>query len=245
MRIHVVVPTFNEAANLPRLFAALAALPLDLAVWIVDDESPDDTAGRAETLGSSLSMPVHVVRRPERRGLRAAYLDGIARALGESPDAIGQMDADLSHDPAALLPMTAALAAGADLAIGSRNVAGGSVDPRWATYRKRLSAFGNAYARAILGVPLRDLTSGYRLWRRTALARIPRERIRSNGYVFLVEMAYLAHLKGCRMAEVPIHFAERQEGVSKMSVRIQVEAAFGTWAIRWRYRDLRRRDDRR
>ena len=128
-----------------------------------------------------------------------------------------------------------------DLVIGSRYVKGGSLADRWPLWRKALSAFGNAYARTILGFPLHDVTTGYRMWKKEALNGIPLDRIRSNGYVFLVEMAYIAYLMGFAIVEVPIHFSDRRWGKSKMSIKIQLEAALRIWDVKWHYRDLRSR----
>jgi dolichol-phosphate mannosyltransferase len=150
------------------------------------------------------------------------------------------MDADFSHDPAVLTEMARRIAS-YDVVIGSRYVRGGSLDERWPSWRKALSAFGNAYARTILGFPLRDVTTGYRMWKREALQNMPLDRIRSNGYIFLVEMAYIAFLMGYDIAEVPIHFADRRWGKSKMSLKIQLEAAIRIWDVWWHYRDLRRK----
>ena len=141
------------------------------------------------------------------------------------------MDADLSHDPSRLPAMAEALKT-SDLVLGSRYVAGGSVDPRWPIWRKGLSAWGNLYARSILGLKLRDMTTGFRLWRREALTAMPLDEIRSNGYVFLVEMVYVATQLGFRLAEVPIHFEDRRFGRSKMSLAIQLEAAARVWQVR-------------
>jgi dolichol-phosphate mannosyltransferase len=149
------------------------------------------------------------------------------------------MDADFSHDPN-VLPQMAEKIASCDVVIGSRYVEGGSVDERWPQWRKGLSAFGNLYARSILGFPLRDVTTGYRMWRRETLQSMPLERIHSNGYVFLVEMAYLAYCLEYDIVEVPIYFADRRWGKSKMSFKIQSEAALRVWQVWWNYRDVRR-----
>ena len=238
MQITVIIPTYNEAENLPRLVSALFALPLDLDLLIVDDNSPDGTGAVANELAAQADGRIAVLHRAGKQGLRSAYLDGMRIALELGADAIGQMDADFSHDPAKLPEMAEALK-DSDVALGSRYVTGGSVDERWPLWRKWLSAFGNAYARSILGFPLRDVTTGYRLWRRETLLGMPLERIRANGYIFLVEMAYMAYALGYRFAEVPIYFADRKWGKSKMSFRIQAEAAFRVWQVRWEYRDLR------
>jgi dolichol-phosphate mannosyltransferase len=232
MRLTAVIPTYNEAENLPLLAAALFALPLDLRIQVVDDGSPDGTGAIADGLAAANPGRVTVLHRTGRGGLRSAYVEGFRAALVAGADGIIQMDADLSHDPARLPDMVAALES-ADLVLGSRYVAGGSVDQRWPVWRKALSAWGNFYARRILGLGLRDMTTGYRVWRRAALEAMPLAEIRSNGYVFLVEMAYLASRAGCRIAEVPIHFNDRRYGSSKMSLRIQLEAAARVWQVRW------------
>lgn len=238
--ITAVIPTYNEAENIGRLTSALLALPLNLRVLIVDDASPDGTGAIADQLAETHPGRVRVIHRTGERGLRSAYLAGFREAMRDGADAIAQMDADFSHDPAALVPMADALK-GADLVIGSRYVPGGSVDQRWPLWRKWLSRFGNAYARAILRLPIRDCTTGYRLWSRRALERMPLERLGASGYVFLVEMAYMAHCLGCRIAQVPIYFADRRFGKSKMSLRIQIEAAIRVWQVKFAYRDLKRK----
>jgi dolichol-phosphate mannosyltransferase len=149
------------------------------------------------------------------------------------------MDADFSHDPA-VLPQMARQLSSHDVVIGSRYTKGGSLDDRWPAWRKALSSFGNFYARTILSSPLHDMTTGFRMWRREALQNMPLDRIRSNGYIFLVEMAYVAYLMGFRISEVPIHFADRRWGKSKMSLKIQLEAAMRIWDVWWHYRDIRK-----
>ena len=239
MRITVVTPTYNEAENLPKLVSALFSLPLDLRVLVVDDNSPDGTGRIADELIAAYPGRVDVLHRLEKSGLRSAYLNGFQKALNGEAQAIVQMDADFSHDPSALVGM-ADLLESKDVVLGSRYVEGGSVDESWPTWRKSLSAFGNYYARTILGLPLHDVTTGYRMWRRETLQQIPFERIQSNGYVFLVEMAYLAHCLEFKIGESPIYFADRRWGKSKMSFKIQMEAAFRIWQVWWGYRDLRK-----
>ena len=239
MRITVITPTYNEAENLPKLISALFSLPLDLRVLIVDDDSPDGTGRIADDLALAYPARVDVLHRPRKMGLRSAYLNGFQKVLDGGTQAVVQMDADFSHDPSALLNMTTLLES-ADVVLGSRYTSGGSVDKRWPFWRKSLSAFGNYYARTILGLPLHDVTTGYRIWRRETLLQMPLERIRSSGYVFLVEMAYLAHCLEFKINESPIYFEDRRWGKSKMSLRIQMEAAFRIWEVWWRYRDLRK-----
>ncbi len=237
MKIIIVIPTYNEAENLPKLVSALFTLPLELRVLIVDDNSPDGTGNIADEIAGKDNC-VQVLHRPGKLGLRSAYLNAFQQVMLEDVDAIVQMDADFSHDPAVLTDMTERLES-CDVVIGSRYVEGGTVDERWPLWRKGLSSFGNLYARSILKIPLRDVTTGYRMWRRETLQSMPLERIHSNGYVFLVEMAYLAYCLEYKIEEVPIYFADRRWGNSKMSFRIQVEAALRVWQLWWNYRDVR------
>jgi len=239
VKLVVVLPTYNEAENLPRLVSALFSLPLDLSILVVDDNSPDGTGRLVEYLSKETPGRIDVLHREGKLGLRSAYLEGFARAFETGADVVVQMDADFSHDPAVLTEMAKQIES-CDLVIGSRYVQGGSLAERWPLWRKALSAFGNSYARIILGFPLHDVTTGYRMWRRDALNGIPLNRIRSNGYIFLVEMAYLAYLMGFDIVEVPIHFSDRRWGKSKMSLMIQLEAALRVWDVRWHYRDLRK-----
>jgi dolichol-phosphate mannosyltransferase len=239
LRITVVTPTYNEAENLPKLVSALFALPLDVSMLIVDDNSPDGTGRIAEDLAMKFPGHVEVMHRPGKMGLRSAYLNGFQKLLSGDAEAIVQMDADFSHDPAALPEMVRKLES-CDMVLGSRYVQGGSVDKDWPQWRKSLSAFANFYARSILRLPFHDVTTGYRLWRRETLMQIPFEKIQSSGYVFLVEMAYLTHCLEFKIGESPIYFADRRFGKSKMSFKIQLEAALRIWQVWWSYRDLRK-----
>ena len=240
MKITVVLPTYNEAENLPKMVSALFSLPLDLYLLVVDDNSPDGTGRIADDLVKDYAGRISALHRAGKLGLRSAYLEGFAKAFEAGADVVVQMDADFSHDPAVLVEMARQIES-CDVVIGSRYVKGGSLARRWPFWRKALSAFGNNYARTILNFPLRDVTTGYRMWKRKALEGIPLDRIRSNGYVFLVEMAYVAYLMGYKIFEVPIHFSDRRWGKSKMSIKIQLEAAMRIWDVRWHYRDLRKR----
>jgi dolichol-phosphate mannosyltransferase len=238
LKITVVTPTYNEAENLPKLVSSVFALPIDLRLLVVDDNSPDGTGQIADELAAQ-DARLSVLHRPGKLGLRSAYLSAFQHVFQGDADAIVQMDADMSHDPAVLTKMAQRIES-CDVVIGSRYVEGGSVARRWPQWRKSLSAFGNFYARSILGFPLRDVTTGYRMWRRETLQSMPLDRIRSNGYVFLVEMAYLAYCLEYHICEVPIHFADRRWGKSKMSFRIQSEAALRVWQVWWNYHDVRR-----
>jgi dolichol-phosphate mannosyltransferase len=245
LKITVITPTYNEAENLPKLVSAIFSLPLELHILVVDDNSPDGTGKIADKLAKQ-DKRIQVLHRPGKLGLRSAYLNAFQYVMQGDTDVIVQMDADFSHNPSVLVDMAQRIdypgraGESCDVVIGSRYVEGGSVARRWPQWRKSLSAFGNSYARSILGFPLRDVTTGYRMWRRETLQSMPLERIRSNGYVFLVEMAYLAYCLEYRICEVPIHFADRRWGKSKMSFRIQAEAALRVWQVWWNYRDVRR-----
>lgn len=237
--VTIVIPTYNEAENLPRLADHLWGLPgLSTRLLIVDDGSPDGTGAIAEDLARTRPGGISVIHRPGKLGLGTAYLTGFARALASSPDAVVQMDADFSHDPAVVPDLVDALK-GAAAAFGSRYIPGGRLDERWSASRVALSRFGNFYARTILRIPVRDVTGGFRAWRPATLRAMPLDRIRSNGYVFQVEMAYVANRLGFPILERPIYFEDRRFGRSKMSFRIQVEAALRVWQVLWTHRGLK------
>ncbi|MCI0610168.1 MAG: polyprenol monophosphomannose synthase [Anaerolineae bacterium] len=237
MHIAVVIPTYNEAENLPRLISTLFALPLDLSVLIVDDNSSDGTGYLAEELAAVNAGRVAVIHRPGKLGIASAYVQGFHRVLERGADAAAQMDADFSHDPLALVTMAKCLET-CDVVFGSRYALGGSVDAEWPFWRKGLSTWGNFYARTILRIPVRDVTTGYRLWRSETLRGMPLGSIQSKGYIFQVEMAYLAHCLEYRMRETPIYFSDRHRGKSKMSLQIQLEAAVRVWQIWLTHRHL-------
>ena len=229
----VVLPTYNERDNLPVLVEALLVQP-DVRVLVVDDRSPDGTGAIADALAQAWPDRVEVMHRNGPRGLGRSYVDGMLRALETDSALICQMDADLSHDPADV-PRLVAQAQHADLVIGSRYIPGGRV-VNWARRRVLLSAFANRYVRAITGLAALDCTSGFRCWRREALQRIALREITSNGYAFLVEMAWLAARAGCRIAEVPITFTERRAGASKLSGSVIVESVIVPWRLKARGR---------
>jgi dolichol-phosphate mannosyltransferase len=238
MSLAVIIPTYNEKDNLPKIVTHVLTLPIeDLRVLIIDDNSPDGTGKIADDLALQFRGKVEVIHRPGKLGLGTAYVTGFQHLLKTDVQKIAQMDADFSHPPEKLVEMDRALA-GADMVIGSRYIEGGSLDHDWPAWRKFLSRFGNEYSRLILGARTRDMTGGYRLWKRAVLSVIPLDQIRSNGYIFQVEMAYLATRLGFKIREIPIHFAEREFGQSKMNLRIQVEAALRVWQLRSRYRHL-------
>ena len=237
----VVIPTYNEAENLPKLAERLWSLPgTPFNLLVVDDGSPDGTGRVAEELAAAHPGRIWVLHRPAKLGLGTAYLAGFAEALQRRPSAILQMDADFSHAPEELPGFVAALGE-ADAVFGSRYIPGGRLDERWGVGRVALSRFGNFYARAILRLPIRDVTGGFRAWRPETLLGLPLDRIRSNGYVFQVEMAYVANRLGYSITERPITFIDRRYGRSKMSLRIQVEAALRVWQVLFAHRGLRRR----
>lgn len=239
MKIAVVIPTYNERENLPKITAQLMALPLDLRLLVIEDNSPDGTGQVADELTRQYPGRVSVMHRTGKLGLGTAYISGFKQLLATDADAIGQMDADFSHPPEKLLEMITALQ-DVDIAAGSRYIPGGSLDEKWPFWRKALSGFGNIYARTILGISLKDVTGGFRLWKRQTLEAFPLDEIKANGYVFQVEMAYVAQKLGFRFKEIPIHFNERIYGQSKMNFRIQIEAALRVWELPGRYRHLKK-----
>lgn len=239
MSLTVVIPTYNEAENLPGLISALLNQSVSgLSVLVVDDDSPDGTGDIADGLAERYPGQVAVMHRAGKQGLGTAYIQGFQKAIREGADFIAQMDADFSHSPQKLIEMYGVIE-NCDVVIGSRYVQGGKLDEQWPLWRKALSLFGNLYAQAILMTPVKDLTAGFRLWRRTTLMGMPLEKVRSNGYAFQIEMAYIAHRLGYKIKEIPIYFAERDVGESKMSFQIQSEAALRVWQLLWEYRNLR------
>jgi len=237
LKTTIVVPTYNETENLEKLIHALIALPLNLSVLVVDDNSPDGTGDLAEKLKIETGGRVDVLHRSGKLGIGSAYIQGFRQAMANGADYVGQMDADFSH-PIDKIPDLVAVLENYDFAMGSRYITGGSLDENWPFWRKLLSGFGNFYARTILGMKIRDVTGGFRLWKKETLQAMPLERIKSNGYIFQVEMAYVASRLGFECKEIPIYFADRRWGKSKMSFRIQIEAAFRTWVLLGMYRDL-------
>jgi dolichol-phosphate mannosyltransferase len=234
MNVLVVVPTFNERENLPELVAGVLAHE-GFGVLVVDDNSPDDTGDVADALAATHRGRVEVMHRTGVRGLGRSYVDGLRHALANSDaELICQMDADLSHDPQYLPALTAA-ARTHDVVIGSRYLHGVSV-VNWPLHRIFLSAFANRYIKAVTGLSPHDCTSGFRCWRRDALARVPLETVVSEGYAFLVEMLFEAARRGCSITEVPIIFVERRVGQSKVSLPVLVESLITPWKLRLRGR---------
>jgi dolichol-phosphate mannosyltransferase len=238
-KVWVTVPTLNEVENLDTLVHRIRAALEDAHILFVDDGSDDGTADKAEALGAELGG-IEVLRRPHKMGLGSAYRAGHAIGIARDYDVMIQIDADLSHDPAALPSLLAAIDSGADLAIGSRYVPGGEV-PNWPKRRLLLSVWGNRYAAFALGYGVHDSTAGYRAYRASILQRMNIESTHSTGYAFQIEMTYRALRAGGQIDEVPISFTDRVRGTSKMSSRIVAEAMVlvTLWAIRDRI--LRRR----
>jgi dolichol-phosphate mannosyltransferase len=236
VRAAVVLPTYQEAGNIAVVLPRVRAAAPFVEVVVVDDASPDGTADLAEALGAELGA-VTVVRRTGKRGFGAACRAGFAWALDQAFDVVVSMDADLSHDPAVLPALLRTVEEGADLVVGSRYVPGGAI-PAWPLHRRALSRWGNRYATAALGLTLHDATSGYRAYRASILRQIDLDRVRANGYGFLIEMAYRVTRHGATVAEVPIVFLDRERDRSKMSATIAAEAmALVTlWGVRDRLR---------
>jgi dolichol-phosphate mannosyltransferase len=233
----IVLPTYNEAANLPVIVDALFALPLTgLRVLVADDNSPDGTGAIADELAARYGADRMVaVHRPAKQGLGRAYVDGMTRALEAGAEFVVQMDSDLSHAPEYLPQMLGTLlATDADVVIGSRYVCGASLAREWSWRRKALSGFANTYVRVLLRLGVRDVTAGFKLWRSSALTTIDVASVRSNGYSFQVEMNYRSVQHGLKIVEVPIHFADRREGESKMSLKVQLESAMMPLSLRRR-----------
>jgi len=229
MNASVVIATYNERENLPDLVAQVVQHP-GFRVIVVDDNSPDGTGAIADALAAQFPGRVSVIHRTGPRGLGRSLVEGLRRALAGDAEIIFQMDADFSHDPK-YLPSIAAATADADLVLGSRYLRGVSV-VNWPLHRIVLSTVANRYIRAVTGVDVNDCTTGYRCWRREALARIPLDGVISDGYSFLVETLYLARLAGCRIREEPIIFVERRLGASKVSWRVLLESLIVPWRLR-------------
>jgi dolichol-phosphate mannosyltransferase len=245
VRVLVAIPTYVEAENIEEVLRRARAASADIDLLVIDDNSPDGTADIAERVGKEIGN-VEVLRRPAKKGLGNAYRAGFGIGIDRGYDLICQMDADLSHDPAVLPQLIAAVEAGADLAIGSRYVPGGDI-PHWPAYRRALSRYGNLYAGVMLGTGIRDNTAGFRCYRASTLQGIEFAKTRANGYLFQIELAYRAWLWGGRTTEVPIIFTDRVRGYSKMSLSVMIEEMIMVtwWGIRDRVipsrRELRKR----
>ncbi|HEX6686732.1 MAG TPA: polyprenol monophosphomannose synthase [Candidatus Limnocylindrales bacterium] len=255
-KVTVVVPTYNERENLPRLVDMLAALGVaDLHVLVVDDNSPDGTGEVAEKLAIEGPVPVSVLHRTVKDGLGRAYVAGMTRALEEGADIVVQMDGDLSH-PCEAIPVMINVLTTTDadggvsrvagrrpdisdsplspaVVLGSRYVPGGATASEWPWHRKALSAWANFYVNTILRLRVKDATAGFKAWHAATLRAIDVASVQSNGYAFQVEMNYRVVRQGMRIAEVPIRFEERSAGASKMSLGVQLESALIPWKLRF------------
>jgi dolichol-phosphate mannosyltransferase len=230
MRATVCLPTYNERENLEAMLRALE--PHGVHVLVVDDNSPDGTGELADRLAAELSF-VSVLHRERKEGLGPAYIAGFRRALADGAELVLELDCDFSHDPEDVPRLVAAVEGGADVALGSRYVEGGSV-ANWGVVRRVVSAGGSWYARMLLGVGVRDLTGGFKCYRGEVLERIDLDAIHSRGYAFQIETTYRALREGFRVVEVPIRFADRTEGQSKMSRSIVLEAMWKVPVLRLR-----------
>ncbi|GAA0987488.1 MULTISPECIES: polyprenol monophosphomannose synthase [Nocardiopsidaceae] len=241
-RLTVVVPTYDEAANLPVLVGQLMSLDLPrLRVVVVDDSSPDGTGEVADKLAVEFPGRVGVLHRTAKDGLGRAYVEGMNRALEEGADYVVQMDADLSH-PVGYVPQLLGTlhSTNAGVVIGSRYVPGGSLSEQWGVRRRLLSGWANAYVKAVLSIPVRDVTAGFKIWRASALRVLDLPSIESTGYAFQVEMHYRAHRRGQKMMEIPIHFEDRVAGESKLDGAVALEAALRPLRLRRAERSRRR-----
>lgn len=237
----IVIPTYNEADNITNITETLLSLGIeDLEILFVDDNSPDGTGKLADELAAGYAGRVWVMHRSGKLGLGTAYIQGFQWALEHQADHIIQMDADFSHSPN-YIPEFLKWIEMYDVVVGSRYISGGRVDEKWSWGRWFLSWWANSvWVRLILGVKTKDSTAGFKCWSSQALRLIDLDQIRSNGYVFQVEMCYVSELKGLRIKEIPIYFEDRRIGMSKMSMRVKVEAALRVFEIRRRYHSIRK-----
>ncbi|MFO0626778.1 MAG: polyprenol monophosphomannose synthase [Polyangiales bacterium] len=226
----VITPTYNERENLETFVGLLHAVVPDVDVLVVDDNSPDGTGDIADALAAK-DARIHVMHRAGKQGLGTAYLQGFRWALARDYEVVFEMDTDLSHDPKYVPDFLRAVDAGGDVIIGSRNIPGGGVEG-WGVGRHVLSKGGSLYSRTILGVSVRDLTSGFKAFTRRALEAINLDAVQSNGYSFQIELTYRALRRGMRVTEVPITFVDRRAGKSKMSRKIFAEAIGMVWKLR-------------
>ena len=242
-RTLVVIPTYNEVENLPKICSALYELKIDdLDMLIVDDDSPDGTGRIADQISEQHLGKFHVMHRTGKLGLGTAYIQGFQWALEHGYEYIIHMDADFSHPPESI-PHMLSLIPDYDVVVGSRYIKGGKLDEQWPWYRRLLSWWANSvWVRLILGTKTRDSTAGFKCWTADALRRIGLERICSTGYIFQVEMCYLAEKLGFRIKEIPIYFNERRLGESKMDNHVKLEAALRVIELRSRYNNLQPSD---
>ena len=231
MKLLIAVPTYNEAPNIERFITAVFEhIPNDAEVLVIDDNSPDGTAALVEALIARYSERLHILNRPEKQGLAQAYLAAFDWGLSRDYEIFLEMDADFSHNPVYIPEMLKQIQTH-DAVIGSRNIKGGGVEG-WSAWRNLVSKGGSLYSRIILGCPIRDLTGGFNMWRKSALGKIGLGNIISRGYSFQIEMKYRAFCSGCSIKEIPILFADRKLGKSKMSKGIFIEALLNIWKIK-------------
>jgi len=240
VRTLVVLPTYDEVADIAEVLRKVRAAVPTADMLVVDDSSPDGTADVAKTVAYELGG-IEVLVRPAKSGLGTAYRAGFRHGHDHGYDVMVEMDSDLSHDPRALPAILEAVEAGADLVIGSRYIPGGSLPPQWPMFRRALSRWGNRYAAVVLNLPVADATSGFRAYRSSALAVLDLDKVRADGYGFQVEMAYRLARAGRTIVEVPISFGERAHGRSKMSFRVVGEAFLLVSALGFRDLAVRRR----
>ncbi|HEX6912338.1 MAG TPA: polyprenol monophosphomannose synthase [Longimicrobium sp.] len=230
-RALVIVPTYNESENLPRLIPSILSRDERLEILVVDDASPDGTGQMADDIAAA-EPRVHVLHRAGKLGLGTAYLDGFRWGLERGYDFLFEMDADFSHDPAHLPQFLDAIQT-YDLVLGSRYLHGRVTVVNWPMGRLLLSYFANIYAGWVTGLPIADATGGFKCFRRQVLEAVDLDRVESNGYAFQIEMSFRAWKKGFRLGEIPIMFVDRDQGTSKMSKKIVREAIWRVWRLRW------------
>lgn len=232
MKLLVIVPTYNEAENIPLFIPEVKKnLPDGGGILVVDDGSPDGTAGLVkDMMAHDTEGFLHLLERTQKSGLGTAYIAGFGWGKEHGYDVFLEMDADFSHKPEYIPVLYEAIQTN-DVVIGSRNIKGGKVEG-WSAMRNFISKGGSFYSRLVLGCPIRDLTGGFNMWRQSALDKIDLSKIISMGYSFQIEMKYRAYKAGCAIKEVPITFPDRTRGVSKMSRKIFVEALLNMWKIR-------------
>ena len=238
MLVAVVLPTYNESENIARLLTQLRNVLPDARLFVVDDNSPDGTGDIAERCARELGG-IEVLHRPGKQGLGSAYRQGFTHVIAQGVDVVVSMDVDFSHDPLAIPAMLAAIESGSDAVIGSRYVSGGGTK-NWPLHRRLLSRWGNLYTGAVLGVKVRDCTSGFRAYRSSALAAIAPETTKAEGYAFLSELVVRLSRRGLKISEVPILFIDRENGTSKMSGRIIIESMLlvTRWGISYRFNQV-------
>jgi len=239
----IVIPTYNEADNLPKITAALFELGIaDLEILVVDDASPDGTGQVADRLVEQYPGKFHIIHRAGKLGLGTAYIEAFRWAIDQGYQFIIQMDADFSHPPE-VVPKLLATIPDYDVVVGSRYVKGGRLDVRWSWYRRLLSWWANSvWVRVILGLKTKDATAGFKCWKATALQHIGLEHVKSTGYIFTVELCYLAEKFGYRIKEIPIYFEDRRIGESKMDSGVKMEAALRVIQLRAYYRNIKPSD---